>query len=82
MLNKSYYLILIISIIIGISFWIGFNVNLLPEEASINAPIYDELFKILFIIGLILFIGMTLLVIYSLFKFRKKQGQSGDGIAL
>ena len=82
MLNKSYYLILIISIIIGISFWIGFNVNLLPEEASINAPIYDELFKILFIIGLILFIGMTALVIYSLFKFRKKEGEFGDGIAL
>ena len=82
MLNKSYYLILIISIIIGISFWIGFNVNLLPEEASINAPIYDELFKILFIIGLILFIGMTALVIYSLFKFRKKEGELGDGIAL
>ena len=82
MLNKFYYLILLISTIIGISFWIGFNVNLLPEEASINAPIYDELFKILFIIGLILFIGMTVLVIYSLFKFRKKDGQFGDGIAL
>ena len=82
MLSKSYYLILVISIIIGISFWVGFNVNLLPEEASINAPIYDELFKILFIIGLILFIGMTTLVIYSLFKFRKKEGQIGDGIAL
>jgi len=81
LLNK-FYLILIISIIIGISFWIGFNVNLLPEEASINAPIYDELFKILFIIGLILFIGMTALVIYSLFKFRKKEGEFGDGIAL
>ncbi len=82
MLNKYSYLILVISAIIGISFFIGFNVNLLPEEASINAPIYDELFKILFIIGLMLFIGMTLLVIYSLFKFRKKSGQSGDGIAL
>ena len=82
MLNKSYYLILIISLVIGISFWIGFNINLLPEEASINAPIYDELFKILFIIGLILFIGMSMLVIYSLFKFRKKEGQTGDGIAL
>ena len=81
MLNKS-YLVLIISFIIGISFWVGLNVNLLPAEASINAPIYDELFKILFIIGLILFIGMTLLVIYSLIKFRKKDGQLGDGIAL
>ncbi len=82
MLNKSFYLILIISAVFGISFWIGFNVNLLPVEASINAPIYDELFKILFIIGLIIFIGMTIAVIYSLFKFRKRKDQYGDGIAL
>ena len=82
MLNKSSYLIFIISGVIGISFWIGFNANLLPTEASINAPIYDELFKILFIIGLILFIGMSLLVVYSLIKFRKRKGQIGDGIAL
>ena len=82
MLDKNFYLILIISFIFGISFWIGFNVNLLPVEASINAPIYDELFKILFIIGLIIFIGMTIAVIYSLFKFRKRNDQVGDGIAL
>ena len=82
MLNKNTYLILIISLVFAISFWIGFNVNLLPEEASINAPIYDELFKILFIIGLIIFIGMTIAVIYSLFKFRKRNDQTGDGIAL
>ena len=82
MLNKNIYLILIISLVFAISFWIGFNVNLLPAEASINAPIYDELFKILFIIGLIIFIGMTIAVIYSLFKFRKRNDQIGDGIAL
>ena len=82
MLNKNFYLILIIAAVFGISFWIGFNVNLLPVEASINAPIYDELFKILFIIGLIIFIGMTIAVIYSLFKFRKRKDQFGDGIAL
>ncbi len=82
MFNKNFYLILIISAVFGISFWIGFNVNLLPVEASINAPIYDELFKILFIIGLIIFIGMTIAVIYSLFKFRKRKDQYGDGIAL
>ncbi len=82
MLNKNFYLILIISAVFGISFWIGINVNLLPVEASINAPIYDELFKILLIIGLIIFIGMTIAVIYSLFKFRKRKDQYGDGIAL
>ncbi len=82
LLNKNFYLILIISFVFAISFWIGFNVNLLPAEASINAPIYDELFKILFIIGLIIFIGMTIAVVYSLFKFRKRNDQIGDGIAL
>ena len=82
MLNKSFYLILIISIVFATSFWFGFNVNLLQVEAIINAPIYDELFKILFIIGLIIFIGMTIAVIYSLFKFRKRNNQIGDGIAL
>ena len=82
MLNKNFYLLFIISTIFAVSFWIGFNVNLLPDGASINAPIYDELFKILLIIGLILFFGMTLIVIYSLFKFRKKKDQIGDGIAL
>ncbi len=82
LLNKNIYLILIISLVFAISFWIGFNVNLLPAEASINAPIYDELFKILFITGLIIFIGMTIAVIYSLFKFRKRNDQIGDGIAL
>ncbi len=82
LLNKKIYLILIISLVFAISFWIGFNVNLLPAEASINAPIYDDLFKILFITGLIIFIGMTIAVIYSLFKFRKRNDQIGDGIAL
>ncbi len=82
MISKKFNLIIIVSLIFASSFWIGFNINLLPQEASINAPIYDELFRILFIIGLILFIGMTLLVIYSLFKFRRKEGQIGDGIAL
>ena len=82
MLYKNIYLILIISCVFGISFWIGFNVNLLPAEASINAPIYDELFKILFIIGLIIFIGMTIAVIYSLFKFKRRKDEIGDGIAL
>ncbi len=82
MISKKFNLIIIVSLIFASSFWIGFNINLLPQEASINAPIYDELFRILFIIGLILFIGMTLLVIYSLFKFRRKEGQIGDGISL
>ena len=37
---------------------------------------------ITFVCILIIFIGMTIAVIYSLFKFRKRNDQIGDGIAL
>ncbi len=74
----------IFSILIGIlliigGVWVGQNVDLLPVDASTNAPVYDELFKVLFSIGTILFVGITGLVIYSLIKFRRRPGDSGDG---
>ena len=62
--------------------WIGQNVNLLPIDASVNAPIYDELFKVLFTIGTILFVGIVGLLVFSLIKFRRRSGQLGDGVAI
>ncbi len=56
--------------------------SLLPIVASSNAPVYDELFKVLFTIGTILFVGMTGLVVYSLVKFKKKPGEVEDGLAI
>ena len=80
--SSAIYTILIsIALIIG-SIWGGDNLNLLPVVASTNASIYDELFKVLFVIGTILFIGRTALVVYSLIRFRKKPGQTGDGAAI
>ena len=43
----------IITLVIGMvlvlgGMWIGQNINLLPIDASVNAPIYDELFQVLF----------------------------------
>ncbi len=70
-----------ICLIIG-GIWVGNNVNLLPVVASANAPIYDELFKVLFIIGTILFIGITSLVVYSLIRFRRRVDQTDDGLAI
>ena len=83
MLQKTAIYTISISLLIIIGgIWTVDNLNLLPVVASSNAPIYDELFKVLFVIGIILFVGMTGLVIYSLIRFRKKPGQVGDGIAL
>jgi cytochrome c oxidase subunit 2 len=68
--------------LIATGLWIGFNVNLLPVVASANAPVYDDLFKLLFSIGIILFVGITIVLTYSLFKFRRRVGDQGDGLAL
>ena len=62
--------------------WVGENINLLPEDASLNAPVYDELFKVLFSIGTILLIGIAGLIVYSLVRFRRVSGDHGDGVAI
>jgi cytochrome c oxidase subunit 2 len=59
--------------------WLGQNISLLPLDASLNAPVYDELFKVLFSIGAILFIGIFGLLLFSLVRFRRRPGDTGDG---
>lgn len=77
----------LVTLLIGIALtlaglWIGNNVNLLPVDASSNAPVYDDLFKVLFSIGTILFLGVSGLIVYSLVRFRRRVGESGDGLAI
>jgi cytochrome c oxidase subunit 2 len=62
--------------------WVGQNVSLLPVDASSNAPVYDELFKVLFSIGTILFVGIIGLIVYSLVRFRRRSTDIGDGAAI
>lgn len=62
--------------------WVGYNVQLLPLDASSNAPVYDSLFRVLFSIGTILFIGIVGLLIFSLVRFRRRPGDLGDGLAI
>jgi cytochrome c oxidase subunit 2 len=62
--------------------WVGYNVPLLPVEASTNAPIYDALFEVLLSIGTILFLGIIGLLVFSLVRFRRREGDNGDGAAI
>jgi len=62
--------------------WVGYNVNLLPLDASANAPVYDSLFRVLFSIGTILFVGIVGLVLFSLWRFRRRAGDHTDGLAI
>ncbi len=62
--------------------WVGYNVDLLPLDASANAPVYDSLFRVLFSIGTILFLGIVGLVLFSLVRFRRRAGDRTDGQAI
>lgn len=62
--------------------WVGYNIQLLPVDASSNAPVYDDLFRVLFSIGTILFLGIVGLLIFSLVRFRRRPGELGDGLAI
>ena len=67
----SSILTLVIGMVLALGgLWIGQNINLLPTDASLNAPIYDELFQVLFTIGTILFVGIVGILIFSLVRFR------------
>ena len=62
--------------------WVGTHVSMLPIDASSNAPVYDELFRVLFSIGTSLFVGICALLGYSLLRFRRRVGDLGDGLAI
>ena len=59
--------------------WVANGVNWLPASASTNAPVYDELFRVLLAIGTMLLVGMTGVVVYSLIRFRRRNGDQQDG---
>lgn len=58
------------------------KVNLLPVAASSNAAAYDSLFRVLFSIGTTLFLGILIVVLYSLVRFRRREGEVAEGLPL
>ena len=74
--------VLVSVVLVLAGLWVGGNVNLLPIDASTNAPVYDELFRVLFSIGTMLFLGVVGLLVYSLIRYRRVDGDMGDGAAI
>ena len=74
-------LLLGMALVLG-GLWLGANVSLLPLDASSNAPVYDALFRVLFSIGAVLFLGIVGLLLFSLIRFRRRSGEVGDGAAI
>lgn len=62
-----------------ISLWYGQNHGLLPLAASQDAGDVDELFDFMMTIATGLFLLVEGVLVYSLFKFRRKKGDTTDG---
>lgn len=62
-----------------ISLWYGQNHHLLPEAASDSAPLVDGLFNTMMTVAVGLFLIVQGAIIISIFKFRRRQGDTGDG---
>jgi cytochrome c oxidase subunit II len=62
-----------------VSFWVGQNNGWMPAEASIQAPLVDQLFNVMVTIGTALFIIVQGAIIYAMIKFRKPEGDETDG---
>ncbi|MCP9926478.1 cytochrome c oxidase subunit II [Cyanobium sp. CH-040] len=68
--------------LVGTGLLVGSRVSLLPVAASTNAPPYDSLFQVLFSIGTILFLGILIVLLYSLIRFRRRPGDVAEGLPI
>ncbi|BAY90053.1 MULTISPECIES: cytochrome c oxidase subunit II [unclassified Tolypothrix] len=66
-------------IVTAISIWIGNNHSLLPVEASLQAPLVDGFFNIMFTIAIALFLVVEGTIVIFLIKYRRRRGDNTDG---
>lgn len=65
-----------------ISLWVGQNHGLLPEQASVQAPLVDGFFNVMMTIGTALFIVVEGAIVYFVIRYRRRAGDNEDGIPL
>ncbi len=63
-----------------VAIWFSQHHHLLPEAAAVEAQSYDGLFSALIAIATALFFLVQGLLVYSLFRFRQRQGDDTDGV--
>jgi cytochrome c oxidase subunit 2 len=62
-----------------ISLWFGQHHGLLPEAASEEAPLVDQLFNAMMTISIGLFLLVQGILIYVMIRFRRREGDDTDG---
>lgn len=61
-----------------VSLWFGQNHGLMPEQASEQAPIVDRFFNLMVTIGTALFLVVEGALLFALFRFRQRRGDTTD----
>ncbi|MDA0265645.1 MAG: cytochrome c oxidase subunit II [Cyanobacteria bacterium] len=65
-----------------LSLWYGQNHGLMPEQASEQAVLIDELFDSMVVMGTALFLVMEGAILYCMIQFRQRKGDETDGPAI
>ncbi|BAZ04230.1 cytochrome c oxidase subunit II [Calothrix sp. NIES-3974] len=75
---------LIAGVLIGaVSLWTGQQTEVLfPVQASEQAPLVDNFYSIMLTIGTALLLIVQGAIVISLFKFRRRRGDNGDGLPI
>jgi cytochrome c oxidase subunit II len=65
-----------------VSLWYGQHHGLLPEQASVQAPLSDNLFNLMVTMSLALFLVVTGAQVMFMIQFRQRKGDEGDGLPI
>ena len=83
MRERSIFLIILISLVlIGIGYFVATSADLsflLPEVASQQSILIDQLFRLLMGIAVVVFLLVEGALLYTVIRFRRKSGEVGEG---
>ncbi|MEH2014840.1 cytochrome c oxidase subunit II [Nostoc sp.] len=69
-------------VVTAISIWIGQNHTLMPVQASLQAPLVDGFFNVMFTIAIALFLVVEGTIVVFLIQFRRRRGDDTDGVPI
>jgi cytochrome c oxidase subunit 2 len=71
------FLVIVVAVLLGL---VLTPENLLPAQASLQAEPIDRLFSVHFLVIGVLFSLIIVFMLYSIVAFRRKKGETGDGV--
>ncbi|HEY9736601.1 MAG TPA: cytochrome c oxidase subunit II [Trichocoleus sp.] len=76
-------LTLVIGVVVTlVSIWAGYNHHMLPDQASASAPLVDDFFNVMVMIGTALFLMVEGAIVFSMIQFRRRKGDETDGLPI